>query len=114
MSQNEKELLVSACGIYCGACHRFKKGKCPGCAENHAASWCKIRVCTKERGYVTCAECQEVSNANNCSKFNTFVSKIFSFLFRSDRVASLRLISKVGVAQYAEIMAEKDQSVIKK
>lgn len=32
------EKLVAACGLYCGACHKFLTGKCPGCKENEKAS----------------------------------------------------------------------------
>lgn len=106
--------LVSSCGLYCGTCYKYKKGKCPGCAENEKASWCKIRVCTKENGYHTCAECTEFADVNECKKFNTLFSKLFAFVFKSDRKASLQLISDIGREQYASQMVENGQMVIKR
>jgi hypothetical protein len=106
--------LVSSCGLYCGACHKYQKGKCPGCADNEKASWCKIRICTKERGYTTCAVCTEYNDVLQCRKFNTFFSKIFAFIFRSDRPASLKRIEEKGLEVYAREMDAKGLVVIKK
>lgn len=107
-------VLVASCGLYCGACYKYKKGKCPGCAENEKASWCKIRVCTKENGYHTCAECTEFADVHECKKFNTLFSKFFAFVFKSDRKASLQLISDIGREKYASVMDEKGLVVIKR
>ena len=71
-----KSELVAACGIYCGTCHRYKKGNCPGCAENIKATWCKIRTCTKEKGYHTCAQCSEFTDVQACRKFNNIFAKM--------------------------------------
>ncbi len=106
--------LVSACGLYCGACHKFKKGKCPGCRENKKAAWCKIRICVQDRGYATCAECQTFENVNDCKKFNTLIAKFFALIFKSDRKASLELISKIGPAAYAQKMQTQGDVVIKR
>ncbi len=109
-----KVTLVSSCGLYCGACYKYKKGKCPGCAGNEKASWCKVRVCTKENDYHTCAECTEFSDVNECRKFNTLFSKFFAFVFKSDRKSSLQLISDIGLEKYASEMDEKGLVVIKR
>ena len=114
MNTAAKSELVSACGLYCGACHRYKKGKCPGCAENSKATWCKIRTCTQEKGYHTCAECSEFTNVQDCRKFNNLFAKAFSLIFKSDRKASLSLISAKGLEAYAEEMAEKGIPVLKR
>lgn len=52
---------VAYCGLYCGACRKWKKGKCPGCYHNEKASWCEIRKCCRENDYATCADCQIVA-----------------------------------------------------
>jgi hypothetical protein len=31
--------LVAHCGLYCGACGAYLKGRCPGCHENVKAGW---------------------------------------------------------------------------
>ena len=51
--------LVARCGLYCGACRSYLRGKCKGCSQNVKASWCAIRSCCGERNIATCAECTE-------------------------------------------------------
>ncbi|MFH0784813.1 MAG: DUF3795 domain-containing protein [Pseudomonadota bacterium] len=114
MNTYAKGKLVAACGIYCGACHRYKKGSCPGCAENIKATWCKIRSCTKEKSYHTCAECTEFSDVQVCRKFNTIFAKFFALIFRSDRKASLALINEIGIDAYATEMDGKGLPVLKR
>ncbi len=79
--------LVAHCGLYCGACRAYLKGKCPGCHENEKASWCKVRSCCISNGFATCADCKEFPDPNECKKFNNFISKLFGLIFRSDRPA---------------------------
>lgn len=114
MTDTEKIELVSPCGIYCGECPRYKKGKCPGCKELETATWCKVRTCTKERGYHTCAECSEYDDVQACGKFNNFFAKFFAFIFKSDRKASLQRISEIGVEEYILEMERLQIPVIKK
>jgi len=73
---------VAACGLYCGACRKFVKEQCPGCWENKKADWCKIRACNIEHNYKSCADCT-ISSIDECKKFNNFIGKVFSILFRS-------------------------------
>jgi hypothetical protein len=98
--------LVAHCGLYCGACGSYLKGRCPGCHENAKASWCKVRSCCMAEGYASCADCKPFSEAMDCKKFNNFISKLFGLLFRSDRAACVRQIKALGLAGHAEKMAE--------
>ncbi len=107
-------LLVSPCGLFCGECYRYKKGKCPGCSENNKATWCKIHSCTERQGTSTCDDCKAFDDVNECAKFNTIFSKFFYYVFRSDRKASLKRISQVGIAAYALEMDAAKSSVIKR
>ena len=111
---NPRTDLVSACGLYCGGCHKFLKGNCPGCRETQKAAWCKIRTCIQDRGYATCAECQTFENVHDCKKFNTLFAKFFALIFKSDRKASLELISQIGPAAYAQEMETQGIMVIKR
>lgn len=106
--------LVSPCGLFCGACYRYKKGKCPGCTENIKATWCKIRNCSDRQEGATCADCTVFGDVNECSKFNTIFSKFFYYIFKSDRKASLKRIAQIGIPEYAEEMAKSQRSVIKR
>lgn len=104
---------VAACGLYCGACRKFVKKQCPGCKANEKASWCKIRQCNQEHGYKSCADCT-ISPLGECKKFNNFIGKVFSVLFRSDRSACIRRIQTIGYDAFAAEMHEKGQQTIKR
>jgi hypothetical protein len=97
--------LVSFCGLYCGACRAYLSGKCPGCMENTKAGWCKIRVCCSENKLKSCADCVDFKDVNDCKKFNNAISKIFAFVFRSNRKACIQQIRDKGLKGHAEIMS---------
>ncbi|MBN2806537.1 MAG: DUF3795 domain-containing protein [Prolixibacteraceae bacterium] len=104
--------LVAKCGLYCGNCGKFKNGKCAGCEANAKASWCMARKCCIENGFTTCAECE--TNPRDCKKFSNFVSDIFSFIFRSDRPASIEYIKANGREAFIDLMIDQNRMVIKK
>ncbi len=99
--------LISYCGLYCGNCRKYRAGKCPGCAENVKAGWCKIRTCCKEKNYVSCADCPE-ERVNSCKKINNLIGKLFSVVFNSDRKAGLLYIRKNGYNNFAKYMTDKN------
>ncbi|MCK9617710.1 MAG: DUF3795 domain-containing protein [Lentimicrobiaceae bacterium] len=106
--------LVAFCGLYCGACKKYLTDKCPGCIENDKAGWCSVRSCCMNNGYNSCADCREYTNAMDCKKFNNFISKIFGFLFNSDRNACIETIKKVGYDSFVTLMVENEWQTIKK
>lgn len=112
-SSPENSGLVAACGLYCGACRKYRQGKCPGCPKNDKAQWCEIRNCCRERIYRSCADCPG-ETYKNCKKFNNWIGKIFAILFRSDRPACIARIRAVGYEQYAKEMHETNRQTIKK
>ncbi len=106
--------LVAYCGLYCGACGAYLKGRCPGCHENAKATWCAVRSCCIEHKFLSCAQCVEFPNVMDCKKFNNFMSKLFGFLFRSDRGACVAQIKQLGVAGHAENMAQTQRQSIRR
>ena len=106
--------LIAYCGLYCGACPRYLKEKCPGCHENTKATWCKIRTCNIEADLKTCAECTAVTNVASCHKYNNFMAKIFEFIFRSNRKACIHYIRENGLETFAHHMAEQKQVTMKR
>lgn len=100
---------VSYCGLYCGACNSFRKEKCPGCHENTKTSWCKIRLCCMENNYSSCADCKAHQDPNDCKLFNNFMAKIFGFIFRSNRKASIEMIRAKGIDGFAQEMTAAKQ-----
>jgi len=112
--ENQKGItLIAYCGLYCGNCKAFIKGKCPGCAKNEKAKWCKIRSCCIENNLSSCAQCTS-ADPQKCKKLNNFVSKIFEVIFRSDRPASIRYIKESGAEKYVAKMTETGQMSFKK
>lgn len=106
--------LVAKCGLYCGACKMYLTEKCPGCTRNDKAAWCKIRICALENSFKSCADCKQFEDPMRCKKFNNVVSKIFAFIFRSDRAACIRQIRENGIEKHAEIMAKSGHQSIKR
>ncbi len=92
--------LVAYCGLYCGACPRYKKGKCTGCRENEKLGWCGIRTCNREKGFHNCAECPETA-FRACSLVHNGMSRFFAMVFNSDRDACVARIREVGAEAFA-------------
>jgi len=97
--------LVAYCGLYCGACKAYVAGRCPGCRENTKASWCKVRSCCIGSSFATCADCPTYADPRQCRSYNTLVSRLFGFIFRSDRAACIDRIDQVGREAFAREMA---------
>ncbi len=113
-TQKASNNVVAACGLYCSECPKFKNGKCPGCRENTKASWCKVRSCNIELDQSTCAECKSFANLKECKKLNNPISKIFSIIFKSDRIAGLEYIRAYGEEAFCQHLKEKGKMAFKK
>ena len=115
MSETEANTeLVAYCGLYCGACYRYKKGSCAGCHKNEKASWCKVRTCCVENSLTSCADCSSFKDPQDCAGYNNIIAKIFGFIFRSDRAACIRQIRELGLARHAAKMAAAGVVTIKR
>ena len=97
---------IACCGLYCPACGKFRKGKCPGCARNDKASWCKVRTCCMEKQIASCADCDEFADPAECKKFDNFMSRVFGLFFNSNRGACVAMIKDKGYDGYAAHMAD--------
>ncbi len=106
--------LVARCGLYCGACGSYLRGRCPGCRENVKAKWCKVRTCCGERGYASCADCTDFADPRSCKDFNNFMSKLFGLLLRSDRAACIEQIRRLGVQGHADEMTKARKQTIRR
>ncbi|MFQ5758556.1 MAG: DUF3795 domain-containing protein [Candidatus Bathyarchaeia archaeon] len=76
-------------------------GSCPGCLGGGGDPNCKVRQCAKQKGYTTCAECNE---ASTCERLQPFLKKY------SGHKETLERIREIGVASWAEEMNEKVKS----
>jgi len=106
--------LVAFCGLYCGECRIYKKGKCLGCQKNERASWCKVRTCCLASGKLSCADCQEFATASECKKFNNIFSKFFALVLGSNRQACIDMIKEKGYEEYAKEMVKIGKHSLKK
>lgn len=106
--------LISKCGLYCGNCPRYKKEKCKGCAENEKATWCKIRTCCIDKNIKNCADCDEYPDVRNCKHYKSFMAKVMSVLFNSDRPAAVDMIKETGYDDFATYMADNKLVTIKR
>lgn len=104
---------VAYCGLYCGECKSRKKEKCPGCYGNEKATWCEIRKCCRENGYVTCADCR-IMPLKDCKKYNNVFAKVIGFVTRTERSKCIERIKITGVAAFAGEMKEKKQMSFRK
>ena len=117
MNKNEikaDSTAIAFCGLYCGACGKFAKGKCPGCAKNDKALWCGVRKCCLEQSYKSCADCKEFSDPKDCRDFHNPISRVIGFIFRSDRRAGIEYIRKNGYDAFAENMAAAKRMAVKR
>jgi hypothetical protein len=105
--------LIAYCGLYCGACNKYLVGKCPGCALNEKASWCKVRTCNIENKYKSCSDCT-ICKVEECKKMNNFMAKIFALIFKSDRVACVNYIKKEGYDAFAQKMTDNKMMTFKR
>ncbi|MBW2609083.1 MAG: DUF3795 domain-containing protein [Deltaproteobacteria bacterium] len=106
--------MVAYCGLYCGACKKYRIEKCPGCHENEKAAWFKIRSCCIENQYASCADCKQFEDINDCKLFNNFMSKFFALIFRSNREACIQQIRDIGIQGHADYMSEQKLQSIKR
>ena len=106
--------LIAACGLYCGACRSYLKGRCPGCAGNQKATWCTVRSCCQEHHFHTCAECKEFADPVECRKFHNTISKIIGVLSRSNRRACIQMIKTKGLDDFAAYMTANRIQTIKR
>lgn len=105
--------LIAYCGLYCGSCGSYLKGKCPGCSENTKASWCKIRECCSENHFMSCADCN-ITELSECRKYNNFFSKVIGFVLNSDRSACIARIKEIGYDDFAVDMAASRRQTLKR
>lgn len=106
--------LVAFCGLYCGECGSFKRKRCPGCADNAKATWCAVRKCCLDEKRDSCAVCSDHADPKTCGKFNNWISRLFGFVFRSDRAACVCRLREVGLETFAKEMAEAGRQSLKR
>lgn len=95
---NVDQIIIAKCGLVCSSCGAFTRGKCKGCdSQKPMFKNCPVKKCSTEKNYQTCAQCTEYPDLKKCKKLHNFISIIFGFLFRSNRLANLKKIRTQGL-----------------
>lgn len=98
-----ENVIIANCGLVCSECGMYTKGKCKGCFGGKPMnSNCKIKQCTKEHQYSTCADCQQFSNLKQCGEINNCIGKFFGFIFRTDKIGNLNRIREIGYDKFKQ------------
>jgi hypothetical protein len=71
-------------------------GQCPGCQKGGGNPECQIRICSKEKGYQTCAECDSFP----CEKVQVIID---GYPLAKDNILEIR---KVGLEKWAQKQQE--------
>jgi hypothetical protein len=110
----EKDKLIAYCGLYCGNCSSLKKGKCPGCAKNRKATWCKIRICCIEKDISSCAACTDFDEVKECSKYKNVFAKVIEFVSQTDRSLCIEKIRNEGENSFVLFMEKEGKMSLPK
>jgi hypothetical protein len=101
---------LAFCGLVCSTCGAFTRGKCKGChSPKPMHSRCLVKKCAMAKGIGSCAECSDFANLHDCKKLNNFISKMFGFVFHSDRIGNLETIRDIGCSQFLANWGEKQR-----
>jgi len=96
--QDTSDVIIAYCGLACSNCGSYTKGRCQSCHSDKPMNRnCKMKACAISNGYVTCADCEEFSDLRECNQLNNFISKVFGFIFRTDRIGNLERIREMGL-----------------
>ena len=69
-------------------------GDCPGCVAGGGDPSCTLRECCKEKGYTTCAECEELDSCEKAKRI-------------AESLDELHRIRAMGVDEWADGMQKK-------
>ncbi len=101
MPESTSAIMVARCGLVCSNCGAMRSGRCQGChSDRPMFKCCPVKACAVERQCDTCADCREYYDLRHCRKLNSLVSRIFGFIFRSDRIGNLNRIREVGLEDF--------------
>ncbi|PKM77946.1 MAG: hypothetical protein CVU90_04320 [Firmicutes bacterium HGW-Firmicutes-15] len=97
------EPIIAYCGLCCTNCGMFIKDKCQGChSDKPMNSNCKMKACSMERGFSTCALCKDFGDFKQCKKLYNIVSRFFGFIFNTDRIGNLNRIKTIGLDRFKQ------------
>ena len=114
MERLVEKKLVAPCGKYCGSCGSFLRRECSGCREEGRSAGCKVRQCAHGQGLNTCAECGQYTDVMQCTRLNSFYTRLLDLLSGRDRKAEMERLKEIGPVRYAREMHYRRQCVVKK
>ncbi|MBU1153973.1 hypothetical protein KKB84_08465 [bacterium] len=100
---NTQDMIIAYCGLCCTNCGMYQKNKCQGCHSDKPMNRnCRMKACAMARGFITCAQCADFTDLKGCKKLYNVVSRLFGFVFRSDRIGGLNSIREIGLERFKE------------
>lgn len=106
--ENGSKAIVACCGLVCSECGAFKKSRCQGChSEKPMFKNCPVKKCVSDNSFKTCAQCGAYSNLKQCRKLHNPISRIFGFIFRTNRIGNLEQIRADGFEKFADCLRKK-------
>lgn len=66
-----------------------------------------------EKKLLSCADCKTIE-LMDCKKYNNLISKVFGFIFKSDRPACINRIKEIGYEDFANEMTNSKMQTIKR
>ena len=103
MAGESSSVIVACCGLVCSDCGAYRRGRCQGChTDKPMYRHCTVKACVQFRQYTTCADCTPYRDLTQCGKLHNFISRIFSWLFGTDRIGNLYRIREVGLEAFRE------------
>ena len=93
---------------------KISKGrKCPGCLGGGGNPVCPIKMCPKEKGFLTCAECDQLPcPASDVDSANPLASapgvlELISTRYSHWNIENLKRIKEIGYRKFIDEMQEK-------
>ncbi len=114
ITEVDNKTLFSYCGLFCGNCNRGYAKNCDAsklCKNGCGRASCSIRTCAQEKGVDSCADC---SDYTSCKILDSFMSKLFGFIFRSNRSGNLDLLHEKGYDYVADILKSTGKMTVPK
>ena len=103
---------IAACGLYCGACRKFLAEKCSDVNQIKKQLGVKSAHVAKKTSLILVLNAPH--DVRECKLFSNWISKVFAFLFNSDRSACISYIKEQGEQAFAEEMTKRKCQTIRR
>jgi hypothetical protein len=107
----QKNELISRCGLYCGACKKYLKNICSGCRTKAPPSWCEVSPCAASKDLFSCADCSDFPDVYRCGRLYPFKYRFGEWVAGMSRKAGIEMIRTDGCERYVQFMVEENRTL---